>query len=517
MIIFGSSILFSSSLEKVVRFVFKAEFVQAKFPNRLLIHCIPGFIYTLSVEISTPSYNTISFAALYCVGACVLSTLVSGKRIYRKGAYVAVGLLSFIGFLGKPFVLIGCLIMIAMTGMRRIIEAVLGVLIGILFFPIFSQRNTSFIDNFVISRELAYKVSTGYETSNLISDALNSIRYSVGGFFVTEVKDLGNWLVLLIIIVVLLKQRNYSILLNLELIALWVIIKCSLVRFEESRNGIIYVVLLVICLRILQLTKLKSLGVSETSMLLCATAIVLIIPPFFAFGTMAGGLMPKWGQAAGIVLSLFLILSLYAEQLLPRKQSFSFKINYLLTILVLIGQIAYVFINPQHTSGGIKRNTSLVYQSISPIWIEEKQRQLFKIVEETKLQSEYINAVKRDAILLDLTDFQTTLAWIIGLRTAKTIVMLSPEQSPGKLGQQADIEFLKFALLQQKKFEPGSLDSPIILLSKEFSNCSWETNKCKLKGSLSGIEKVISQFIKGYPMSYSVIAELDENILIVKE
>jgi hypothetical protein len=473
-----------------------------------VITTLPFCSYLLAVEIPTPSYNTYSLVSLYFVAGITIKSMSLEKSQGLKIIWITCGVISFLGALGKPFVLVGCVLISILGGKFKAQWFTLGFVVGCILYSLTPGSERSLIRDFIAVYNMSVLVSPRYEPSQLIFDAFNSIRYSLGGFVITELRDEVNWIILLIF-VVLKKTGRYKGTRAQVLIAT-LIIKIVFTRPEESRNGVIAIIAILCANEVWQLTRRRSVS-AEPIALRRIVPIVFMIPLAFAFGTAAGGLMPKWGHASGIFLAFFLVLRNFDGEVNPAG---AVKLKGVIVASIIFSQAFYVFSQPEHRSGGLLENTHRVVLNSSMMFVSESQIEYFTLIKKINERKEFEAARSNDVMLIDASNYQPAYPFLLGLRPLKGLFLFSPDPGLNLEGTEIDITFMRHVLNIQKSEDPKSLRSAYILVSKDFSNCKWNSASCGDEEQLTRREEVLKEFIPNYPQNYFKVAEIDGNYLL---
>lgn len=477
-------------------------------PIENVIATLPFCSYLLAVEIPTPSYNTYSLVSLYLVAGITLRSMFLEKSQGLQIIWTTCGVISFLGALGKPFVLVGCVLISILGGKFKPQWFTLGFVIGCILFSLTPGSERSLIGDFIAVYKMSVLVSPRYEPSQLIIDSFNSIRYSLGGFVITELRDEHNWIILLIFVVLKKIGRYKGIRLQVVIAAL--LIKMVFTRPEESRNGIIAIIASLCVIEVWQLTRRTSVS-GKPIALLRIVPIVFVIPLAFAFGTAAGGLMPKWGHASGIFIAFFLALrNIDGEANWAR----AVKLKVVIVASIIFSQALYVFSQPQHRSGGLLDNTHRVVLNSSMMFVSKSQIEYFSRIKRINESKEFEAARSNGVVLIDASNYQPTYPFLLGLRPLKGLLLFSPDTRLNLEGTEIDINFMRYVLNIQKSENPESLRNAYILISREFSNCKWNNGSCSDNEQLTKREEVLKEYVPNYPNNYFEVAEIDGNYLL---
>jgi hypothetical protein len=507
-LVFASSRFFVRTIqENVLSSIDRQKNNTSKLIDNV-IATLPFCSYLLAVEIPTPSYNTYSLSSLYLVAGLTLKSLSLEKSQTLRIIWISCGTISFLGALGKPFVLVGCVLLCVLGGKFKLRWFTLGFLNACILYNITPNSDRSLIRDFTEVYNSSLLISPKYELNQLIIDSINSIRYSLGGFVITELRDVVNWSIL-VIFLLLKNVETYKVTRTQTVIAV-LLIKMAFTRPEESRNGIIAIIVMLCVVEVWQLTRRRNVS-EESIALLRIVAIVFLIPPAFAFGTAAGGLMPKWGHASGIFLAFFLTLRKVDDEV---HSAGAVKLKVLIVASIIFSQAVYVFSQPQHRSGGLFENTQRVVLNSSMMFVSKSQVGYLSLIEKINKSKEFEAARSNDVMLIDASNYQPTYPFLLGLRPLKGLFLFSPDPGLNVEGTEIDINFMRYVLNIQKSEDPKSLRSAYILISREFSNCKWNKGSCSDKEQLTKREEALREYVPNYPNDYFKVAEIDGNYLL---
>lgn len=472
---------------------------------KTLIYILPGAVFLLAMESSTPHYNSYVFWSITSAAGLIMISHRRDKESDIRFLWFLAGAILTIGALGKIFVLLFAFLIVLASPRRKMIELLSGSLVSFTILVLISSRTTNIVKDLLEQYRYYSVVSPGYSPTELIRATFLSIKYSIGGYADKIVNSLPliilSILVILVCLLMGLNAFDTAIFLGMLLT-----IVASLVWFEESRNGSILLVIALLILLSLKLSRVKgSFSASSTALVITT---LLVIPVAFAFGTTAGGFMPKWGYCSGIYITTMLIL---ASRLYQRKKVM--QVFFFLTSAIILGsQLIYTLSDSQHTGGSLLNRFQFVQAgNLGTFYVSSDQYVKFGQINYSMglLKQEYgLN----EAILFDLSEFQPLIGMSLGLKTP--VIGLTLNSIGGNENEEQDIKWFDYANTIQQQVT--SIDKPFILINKAFTNCDWEI-KCERNQSLTMREIALAKYVIDYPELYEYVSTIGENVLLANK